>query len=109
MTTSATCCFSLSKEEGVSEMNKTELIKKVSMAASVNKKTAKKAIDSVIGEIASSLGRGESVMFQGFGTFTVIKRSPRIGNNLRTGESIQIPAHKTPVFRPADKLKKSVK
>jgi DNA-binding protein HU-beta len=49
------------------------------------------------------------VKLVGFGTFSVSNRKARMGRNPQTGEEIQIPARKVPVFRPGKELKEAVK
>ena len=44
----------------------------------------------------------------GFGAFEVKARAARIGRNPRTKEQIEIPASKTPVFKPGKALKDAV-
>lgn len=59
-------------------------------------------------EIGCALARGEQVQIIGFGTFEVKQRSSLTGINPRTGEPIEIPAHKLPIFRAGTNLKKAV-
>ena len=44
----------------------------------------------------------------GFGTFATTERAPRKGRNPRTGEIVAIAASRTPAFRPAATLRRSL-
>ena len=48
-------------------------------------------IDSVIfSSMTWALARGDRVEFRGFGVFSIHKRAPRIAQNPRTGDKVQI-------------------
>ena len=58
--------------------------------------------------IVETLSGGEDVTITGFGTFGITERAAREGRNPQTGEPMQIPAGKTPRFRPGTQLKRAV-
>ena len=68
-----------------------------------------KLVDSVLDMILQRLSGGEVVKLSSFGTFTVRRKSERIGRNPRTGEEWPISARRVVVFRPSTRLKKRVK
>ncbi|PLT45644.1 HU family DNA-binding protein [Paenibacillus sp. FSL W8-1187] len=86
-------------------MNKTDLINKVSEVAELSKKDATKAVDAVFEAISDALQSGDKVQLVGFGNFEVRERQARKGRNPQTGEEIDIPASKTPAFKPGKSLK----
>ncbi len=89
-------------------MNKTELIGKVAEKAGMTKKDTEKIVNTFIDVVQGTLGKGDTVAILGFGTFLSRERPAREGRNPRTGEAIQIPASRVPVFRPGRGLKGSV-
>ncbi|HHY16821.1 MAG TPA: HU family DNA-binding protein [Firmicutes bacterium] len=89
-------------------MNKTELVGKVAEKAGLTKKDTEKAINGFIEVVQESLSEGDTVALLGFGTFLARERPAREGRNPRTGEPIQIPAAKVPVFRPGRGLRNAV-
>ncbi len=89
-------------------MNKTELIGKVAERAGMTKKDTEKVVNTLIDVVQDTLGKGDTVAILGFGTFLSRERPAREGRNPRTGETIQIPASRVPVFRPGRGLKDSV-
>lgn len=90
-------------------MNKTELINQVAETSELSKKDATKAVNAVFDTILNSLKNGEPVHLIGFGNFEVRERSARKGRNPQTGEEIEIPATRVPVFKPGKTLKEAVK
>lgn len=85
-------------------MNKKDLTSKVAQEAGLTKKTARQVVDALLSSISGALQDGDKVMLVGFGTFDVAHRRARKGRNPQTGEDIQIPAKKTPRFRPGKNL-----
>jgi len=89
-------------------MNKAELIDFVADKAELTKADAQKAVEAVFGGITTTLKKGNECRFVGFGTFAVTARAATTGRNPRTGESINIPASKTPKFKAGKELKDAV-
>ncbi len=89
-------------------MNKAELINAVAEKAGLSKKDAELAVNAVIDSITEALVKGGKVQMVGFGSFEVKERAARLGRNPRSGEEIQIPASKMPVFKAGKALKDAV-
>jgi len=86
-------------------MNKTDLINKVALLASLDKKTAVKAVNAVFEALSQALEAEEKIQIMGFGSFEIRERAARKGRNPATGEEIDIPAVKTPVFKASKAMK----
>ena len=89
-------------------MNKTELIAAVAEKTGMSKKDAEAAVSAVIEAITEALTQEEKVQLVGFGAFEVKSRAERVGRNPKSGETIQIPASQTPVFKAGKALKDAV-
>jgi nucleoid DNA-binding protein len=63
----------------------------------------------IIGAMAAALASGEVIELRGLGTFLLKSRKPRKAYNPKTGEPVDVPAHKAVIFRPCGKLKAVVK
>ena len=48
------------------------------------------ALDALLNEIIDRLAQGERVEIRGFGSFSTKVRDARIGQNPRTGQSVQV-------------------
>ena len=90
-------------------MNKSELIAKIAEKSGLNQKDAGKALDGLTQAVSDALANGENVTLVGFGTFKVTERKAKKGRNPATGEAIQIPAKKAPIFKAGKALKDAVK
>ena len=86
-------------------MNKTELISAMSENANMTKVDTEKALKAFIDTVTEELKNGGKVQLVGFGTFEVAERAERQGRNPKTGETITIPASKSPKFKAGKALK----
>jgi integration host factor subunit alpha len=65
-------------------------------------------VESVLGEIANALARGEMVKISSFGSFGVRKKGQRIGRNPKTGDEVPIEPRQVLVFRASHVLKDQI-
>lgn len=89
-------------------MNKTELINAVAEKAGLSKKAAEAAVNATLSAISEGLKADEKVQLVGFGSFEVKERAARTGKNPATGEQIDIPASKAPVFKAGKAFKDAI-
>ncbi|MDI6786298.1 MAG: HU family DNA-binding protein [bacterium] len=89
-------------------MTKADLINSVADMG-LTKRRAGDAVNCVLDSIKEALSRGEKIQLIGFGSFEVKERSSRKGRNPQTGEVINIPAKKVPVFRAGEALKQATR
>lgn len=89
-------------------MNKSDLVDAVAAQADISKADASGAVDAVVESITNALKKGDKVSLVGFGVFSVRERAARQGRNPKTGQSITIPAGKTPGFKAGKALKDAV-
>ncbi|WP_417768778.1 HU family DNA-binding protein [Stappia sp.] len=89
-------------------MNKNDLIGSVAEKTGLTKAQAGEAVDAALDAITGTLKSGGEVRIIGFGNFSVSARAASEGRNPRTGETIQIPASKTPKFKAGKDLKDAV-
>ncbi len=89
-------------------MNKAQLIDSMADKAGLSKADAKKALDAFMQSTSDALKGGDRVALVGFGSFSVAKRSERIGRNPQTGKEIKIAAKNVVKFKPGSDLADSV-
>jgi DNA-binding protein HU-beta len=82
-----------------------DLIEGVASDTGQSKTAVEAVVRGVLARIQGAVGQGETVNLVGFGRFEVYERSARRGRNLRTGESLKIPATKAVRFRIGKHLK----
>ena len=79
-------------------MNQTELIEQVADEANLTKTQAQDAIKALLKTVMQVVADGNKVTLVGFGTFEPRMRSAREGRNPKTGDTLQIPATRVPIF-----------
>jgi len=85
-------------------MNKGGLINKISEDTGISKTQANATIDVITESITKTLKSGGKVTLVGFGTFSVGKRSARVGRNPKTGATLKIKAKKVAKFKAGKEL-----
>jgi DNA-binding protein HU-beta len=90
-------------------MNKTEFVAAVAEKAGLSKVDAKKALDAFVETVGEALAADERISLVGFGTFSVAEKAARRGINPKTQQPIEIPARRTPKFKPGSELSDKVK
>lgn len=86
-------------------MNKTDLITAAAEKSGLSKKDAERVVNALLDTVTTALSKGEKVQVSGFGIFETKEREARVGRNPRTKEPVQIPATRTPTFKPSKLLK----
>ena len=90
-------------------MNKAQLINEISISSEFKKKEVAVIVDATIEAIAAAIKEGNKVQISGFGTFETKTRPARTGRNPKTGEAVEIPESKYPVFTASKALKNLIK
>jgi DNA-binding protein HU-beta len=85
-------------------MNKSDLITKISEDAGITKAQANGALNSFTDAVTKTLNKGDKVTLVGFGTFSVANREARNGRNPKTNEAIKIKAKKVARFKAGKEL-----
>jgi len=89
-------------------MTKTELVKSVMDKTGVTQDVAERTIAALQVSMIKAFKKNDYVKVVGFGTFSVSKRSARIGHNPSTGAEIKIPAKKVVKFKAGTVLLKKI-
>lgn len=89
-------------------MTKIELVEKVANQIDLTKKDAESVVGIIFQSITDSLTKGDKVELRGFGSFRVRQRNARTGRNPKSGEKVEVPSRKVPVFKAGKDLRKMV-
>lgn len=65
-------------------------------------------VEQVLGEIAASLEKGDSVKLSSFGTFAIREKGTRMGRNPKTGEEVPITPRRVLVFKASAIMKEKI-
>jgi DNA-binding protein HU-beta len=94
-------------------MTKADIVSKISEETGVEKQAVLATVEAFMDSVKNSLSKGDNVYLRGFGSFIVKERAEKTGRNISKNESIIIPAHNIPAFKPAktfvEKVKTNVK
>lgn len=75
----------------------------------VDKNTILTVVEQFMKEVKISLKNNENVYLRGFGSFVVKQRAEKVARNIAKNETITIPAHVIPSFKPAKEFVNEVK
>ncbi|MBQ2365749.1 MAG: integration host factor subunit beta [Bacteroidaceae bacterium] len=90
-------------------MTKAELVNAIAIKTGYDKTTILNVVESAVENIKSTVAAGDSVYLRGFGSFTTKVRKQKIARNITKKESIVVPEHKIPAFKPSDAFAEIVK
>lgn len=90
-------------------MTKTEITNEINSRIGVEKAAVQVVIEEFMNTVKENMSKGENIYLRGFGTFEIIERKQKIGRIISKGESVVVPAHKIPKFKPSPEFKKVIK
>jgi DNA-binding protein HU-beta len=94
-------------------MTKADIVNEISKNTGIEKTEVQKTVEAFMESLKNSLSEGDNVYLRGFGSFIVKKRAKKTARNISKNETIIIPEHFIPAFKPAKtfviKVKSSVK
>lgn len=90
-------------------MTRSDLVEALaSRFSQLTHRDAEFAVKAILDAMSDALVKGHRIEIRGFGSFSVSRRSPRIGRNPRSGESVMIPEKRVPHFKPGKALRERV-
>lgn len=89
-------------------ITKKDIVGVMANASGITKTRAEEAFDAAFKTIINSVGEGEKVSIQGFGTFEIKIRAARKARNLKTNEEIFVPEKRVVSFKPYGDFKAAV-
>jgi integration host factor subunit beta len=66
------------------------------------------AVKTMLDAMAQALAAGQRIEIRGFGSFSLSRRSPRIGRNPKSGEQVLVPGKQVPHFKAGKELRERV-
>jgi integration host factor subunit alpha len=89
-------------------ITRAQLSEAVYQEVGLSRNESAELLESVLAQVSDALARGESVKISSFGSFSVRRKSQRIGRNPKTGEEVPILPRRVLVFRPSQVLKSQI-
>lgn len=90
-------------------MTKADIVNEISKSTGIDKASVLVTVEKFMEIVKDSLANEEDVFLRGFGSFIVKTRSQKTARNISKGETIIIPEHKIPAFKPAKVFMEQVK
>lgn len=89
-------------------MNKTDLVGGVLADADISRAAAERVVNGIFDRMADALKAGDDIVLQNFCTLKVHHKPATVGRNVRTGQTMDIPAKKVVRFKAGRGLKAAV-
>jgi nucleoid DNA-binding protein len=89
-------------------MTKADIVDEIAEKTGLTKKDVADTVDEFLHAVCKALSVGKHIEIRGFGTFKVKDRKSRVARNPRTGDPVNVPARKVPVFKVSKELKEMV-
>lgn len=89
-------------------VNKQELISRMAKRLLVTKKTAEEFLNAFENEVADALSKDEKIRIHGFLSMEAVDVDDAVMKNPKTGETVNVPAHRKVRVRVGEGLKNFV-
>lgn len=90
-------------------MTKSELVDRITNRhPQLSSKDIELAVKTILDTMSQALSQGARIEIRGFGSFSLHFRSPRLGRNPKTGESVELRGKYVPHFKPGKELREQV-
>ena len=89
-------------------ISKKQIVEKIADIHQAKKVVVRDVVQSFLDEIVSELAKNNRIEFRDFGVFKVRERAPRIAQNPKTLEKVQVEAKRTVKFKMGRLLKQKL-
>ena len=90
-------------------MTKAEIVNEISGKTGFDKGSVQTIVEGFMTSLKHSMIGGENVYLRGFGSFIIKQRAQKTARNISKKETITIPAHNIPAFKPCKTFVNAVK
>ena len=90
-------------------MTKAEIVNEIAKKTGIEKSVVLTTVESFMDVVKTSLAEQEPVYLRGFGSFIIKHRAEKTARDIHKEETIKIPAHNIPAFKPAKTFVNEVK
>jgi DNA-binding protein HU-beta len=82
-------------------MRKADLVNTIAEKTKIPKVDVLVVVESFFQEVKDAMADGQNVYIRGFGSFIIKRRAKKVGRDIKKNQSIDIPEHFIPSFKPA--------
>lgn len=90
-------------------MTKAEIVNEIATKTGFDKNAVQTVVEAFMNTVKGSLSKNDNVYLRGFGSFIVKERAEKTARNISKNQTIIIPAHKIPAFKPCKTFVNAVK
>ena len=90
-------------------MTKADIVNEIAKATGIEKVEIQTVVEEFTKVVKDSLISGEPVYLRGFGSFIIKHRAEKAARNITRKQTMTIPAHDIPAFKPAKVFVNAVK
>jgi DNA-binding protein HU-beta len=90
-------------------MRKVDVVTKIADLTGIPKTDVLLTLEAFFREVKNQVKTGESVYVRGFGSFVPKKRAQKLGRLISKNETVVIPEHYIPAFKPAKSFAEQVR
>ncbi|MBQ3749922.1 MAG: integration host factor subunit beta [Bacteroidales bacterium] len=90
-------------------MTKAEIVNEIASKTGFDKGSVQTIVEVFMSSVKSSMIKGDNVYLRGFGSFIIKQRAQKTARNISKKETITIPAHNIPAFKPCKTFVNAVK
>jgi DNA-binding protein HU-beta len=90
-------------------MTKAEIVAQIAEKTGLEKSSTQVVVEAFMDVVKEAVAKGEPVYLRGFGSFIRKERKEKVGRNIKLDQSIVIPAHNIPAFKPSKTFVNEVK
>jgi len=90
-------------------MTKAEIVNEIARSTGLSKDDVLRTVETFMEQVKETLAEGQNVYLRGFGSFIVKERAEKTARNISKNETIIIPAHNIPAFKPSKEFTKVVR
>ncbi len=90
-------------------MTKADIVNDIAGKTGLDKGSVQTIVEKFMDSVKTSMISGENVYLRGFGSFIIKERAEKTARNISKEETIIIPAHNIPAFKPCKTFVNAVK
>lgn len=90
-------------------MTKTDIVTEISKRTGIEKTEVLKTLEAFMETVKTSVENGKNIYLRGFGSFIIKRRAAKTARNISKSNTVIIPAHDIPFFKPSKTFTDKVK
>ena len=90
-------------------MTKAEIVSEIASKTGIDKREVLMVVECLMDTIKTTMTNGEEVFLLGYGSFNIKRRAEKTARNISKNNTMIVPAHNIPAFKPSKEFLEIVK